>query len=466
MEKREEEREEELCRHYETYRPYWHFTSPQGWINDPNGLIYADGFYHMYYQYYPDGPVHGPMHWGHARSENLMQWEVLPIALYPDGLGEIFSGSIVCDDRNTSGFGKDGKIPRVAVFTHHCERDGRIRQMQSLAYSLDGGMTFEKYEGNPVLDLELKDFRDPKVFWYSPEEYWIMVTVAGRQVKFFRSDDLKKWEYLSGFCTEKERENEIWECPDLFEMRTENGEKRWVLLVSANTLDYRYTAVLYFIGDFDGRFFVPEEKKGPVRLDFGRDCYAAVTYGQTGSRRIVQGWMNCWAYAQKLPECGFRGMMTIPRVLSLRETADGWRLFQQPVKECRTIAAKTVFLDGEKRLKLSGEAVRLRFCGDQVCGWKLKFCHGSQWLEIKIDVQNRMLSIDRTGCLTEKAGKEFEEICRTRYPFHEKEQKFEVLLDVTSVELFYGDGAVAGTMLYFVREPFTWLEITKIESKN
>lgn len=456
----------ELCRHYETYRPYCHFTSPQGWINDPNGLIYADGFYHMYYQYYPDSPVHGPMHWGHARSENLIQWKVFPIALYPDALGEIFSGSIVCDYQNTSGFGKDGKTPWVAVFTHHYERNGCIRQRQSLAYSLDGGLTFEKYENNPVLDLGLKDFRDPKVFWYSPGEYWVMVTVAGRRVKFFRSADLKKWEYLSDFSTEKKYENEIWECPDLFEMRTENGEKRWVLLVSANTLDYRYTAVLYFVGNFDGRFFAPEEKKEPMRLDFGRDCYAAVTYGQTGSRRIVQGWMNCWAYAQNLPECGFRGMMTIPRELSLRKTVDGWHLFQQPVKEAKIIPTKKIFLDEEKRLKLSGETVRLRFYCGQVCGWKLKFRHKLQWLEIKIDVQNRMLSIDRTGCLAENTGEEFKEICRTRYPFQENEQKFEILLDVTSIELFYGEGAVTGTMLYFVREPFTWLEITKIESKN
>lgn len=457
------QRKRELEQRYERYRPYWHFTSPGGWINDPNGLIYAEGFFHMYYQHYPNGPVHGPMHWGHARSKNLLQWEVLPIALYPDELGEIFSGSIVCDTERTSGFGEEGEAPWVAVFTHHYEKNGSFLQRQSLAYSLDGGVTFEKYKGNPVLDLGLQDFRDPKVFWYQPEKCWIMVAVAGQCVKVFRSANLKRWEYLSDFTITGGRENEIWECPDLFEMETEDGEKRWVMLLSANTLDYRYTAVLYFVGDFDGHSFMPEEQKKPMRLDFGRDHYAAVTYGQTDGRRIVQGWMNCWAYAQKLPEGGFRGVMTIPRELKLRKTADGWRLFQLPVKECRMIAGRTVFLNGEKRLELSGEAVRLRFCCNHVNGWKLTLCHRSQRLEIRIDVQNKVISMDRTGCLAESAGKEFGEICRIEYPFRENEQKFELLLDVTSVEFFYGDGAVAGTMLYFAREPFTWLEITKIE---
>ncbi len=204
-----------LLQHYREYRPYWHFTSPSGWINDPNGLIFADGYYHLYYQYYPGGVTHGPMHWGHARSADLLEWEVLPVALYPDEQGEIFSGSMVCDRENTAGFGRHGDAPLVAVFTHHRERNGKVRQAQSLAYSLDGGLSFEKFPGNPVLDLGASGFPDiPGCSGMNRKGSGLCWRWPERRSAFLLRRISKSWKYLSVFRAGGLSEEEIWECPD------------------------------------------------------------------------------------------------------------------------------------------------------------------------------------------------------------------------------------------------------------
>mgnify|MGYP003371997322 FL=1 len=264
--------------YFNNLRPIFHYSCRRGWMNDPNGLIFYRGYYHLFYQHCPDRTVHGPMHWGHARSRDLIHWEELPIALFPDKNGTIFSGSIVYDEENSSGFGSDKSDPLVAIFTHNKETQGITRQYQSLAYSLDNGNTFEKFSGNPVLDMRMKDFRDPKVIRYRNK--WIMLTAAGQSILIFSSDNLKDWKKESSFFTGDLEKNEIWECPDLIRFSDKYGNERWVLIVSQNTLDYKKTGVRYFVGRFNGTDFFDNTGKRTLWLDFGRDDYAAATFAE------------------------------------------------------------------------------------------------------------------------------------------------------------------------------------------
>ena len=243
----------------EPFRPQFHYSPPEKWMNDPNGLVYNDGVYHLFYQYYPADIVWGPMHWGHAISKDLIYWEHKPIALYPDEKGYIFSGSAVLDKDNTSGFGTNNKTPLVAAYTIHDingERAGNNDfQTQGIAYSLDNGKTWTKYEGNPVLGNDgIKDFRDPKVFWHEGTRSWIMVLVAGEHAKFYRSSNLKEWSYLSEFGREQGAHGGVWECPDLFPLKIEGtDEEIWVLIISINpNAPNGGSGTQYFLGDFDG----------------------------------------------------------------------------------------------------------------------------------------------------------------------------------------------------------------------
>jgi len=237
----------------EKYRPSFHFSPAQHWINDPNGLVYYAGEYHMFYQYNPFGDVWGHMHWGHAISKDLVHWQELPIAIPEDGNLMIFSGSVVIDDKNTSGFGSNkNEIPMVAIYTGHIEK---VSQSQHLAYSLDKGRTWKKYSGNPVLDIGSKDFRDPKVFWYAPENKWVMSVALAleKKIQFYQSKNLKEWSLLSSFGPVGDTSG-IWECPDLFQVPVagSSGQKKWVLMHSPAPY------MQYFIGEFDGTNFKSE----------------------------------------------------------------------------------------------------------------------------------------------------------------------------------------------------------------
>ncbi|HMQ49207.1 MAG TPA: glycoside hydrolase family 32 protein [Saprospiraceae bacterium] len=250
----------------EQYRPLFHFTPPAKWMNDPNGMVFYEGEYHLFYQHYPEDIVWGPMHWGHAVSRDLLTWEHLPIALYPDSLGYIFSGSAVVDWKNTSGFGVDGEPPLIAIFTHHDpvgEKAGRNDfQYQSIAYSNDKGRTWTKYEGNPVVpNPGIRDFRDPKVIWDEDSQQWVMVFAAWDHVTFYGSPNLKDWEHLSDFGREWGTHAGVWECPDLFPMTLEDGgKKQWVLLVSLNPGGPNGgSGTQYFVGNFDGKSFTLDE---------------------------------------------------------------------------------------------------------------------------------------------------------------------------------------------------------------
>jgi fructan beta-fructosidase len=331
----------------EKFRPHFHFSPKSNWMNDPNGMVYYAGEYHLFYQYHPFGTTWGPMHWGHAVSKDLIHWEHLPIALAPDENGAIFSGSVVVDWDDSTGFFHGGH-GLVAIFTHadqYPESD-RPRQRQSLAYSTDQGKTWIKYDGNPVLVEEsITDFRDPKVFWHDKTNKWIMILAAGDHVRLYTSLNLKSWNFASEFGKDAGSHMGVWECPDLFELPVEGNRtnNKWVMIVSIGN-DPMYaegSRTQYFIGDFDGLTFTNENIDDKVLwLDHGRDNYAGVTWSDIPSkdgRRLFIGWMSNWKYANETPTDTWRSSMTLPRELTLRDTDDGVRLIQTPVEEIKTI---------------------------------------------------------------------------------------------------------------------------------
>ncbi len=312
----------------EKYRPSYHFSPKYGWMNDPNGLVYHNGEYHLYYQYNPYGSVWGNMHWGHAVSKDLVIWEHLPVALAPDALGTIYSGSAVIDHHNTAGFGKSALIA--------CYTSSGTHQTQSIAYSHDNGRSFTKYEGNPVLPNPpgVRAFRDPKISWHSATNQWIMVLATSPTISFFGSKDLIKWEKLSAFGEDIGAHGGVWECPDFFQL-TYNGKKKWVLLVSINPGGYNDgSATQYFIGDFDGKTFKEDKLPYPLWMDYGRDNYASVTWSNMPDKRVVGiGWMSNWRYAKQVPSVNFKSAMTLPREFFLTSNGKHMILGSKPIKE-------------------------------------------------------------------------------------------------------------------------------------
>lgn len=308
------------------YHPIYHHTAPYGWMNDPNGLVYKDGEYHLYYQYNPYGSRWGNMHWGHSVSKDLVHWEHLPPAIARDTLGHIFSGSTVVDRDNTAGFGHDAII---AFYTSHRWIDGVQWQAQSMAYSLDNGRTFTKYEGNPILEAfdGIKDFRDPKVFWYAPRQSWYMIVSADVEMRFYESKNLKDWTYLSSFGRGWGIQPNQFECPDFFELPIDGNpdHKKWVMIVNINPgCLFGGSATEYFVGDFDGKTFTPMTKPEVTKwLDWGKDHYAAVTFSNTGDRILALPWTSNWQYANFTPIRQHRGANGLPRELRLFTGADG-----------------------------------------------------------------------------------------------------------------------------------------------
>ncbi len=320
-------------------------------MNDPNGMVYLEGEYHLFFQYYPDSTVWGPRHWGHAVSRDLLHWEELPIALYRDSLGYIFSGSAVMDHENTSGLGEGGRAPLIAIFTHHDptgEAEGRNDyQYQSLAYSNDRGRSWTKYPGNPVLPNSegIRDFRDPKVRWDEAAGQWLMVLAAQDRVKFYTFPNLLDWTFLSDFGEQFGGHGGVWECPDFFPLPLEIEDRsKYVLLLSINPgAPNGGSGTQYFVGDFDGTEFTLDtgferdvaSEKG-VWLDYRRDDYAGVTFSDVPDSdgcRLFMGWMSNWNYGQAVPTETWRIAMTLPRALTLQRTPAGLRVFFQPVAE-------------------------------------------------------------------------------------------------------------------------------------
>lgn len=340
-----------------TERPLLHFTPPKAWMNDPNGLVYFDGEYHLFYQYYPDGLEWGPMHWGHAVSTNLIDWQHLEIALFPDDNGMCFSGSAIVDYNDTSGL-FNGESGLLLFYTaHRVTGDGHddYEQDQCIAFSSDKGRSWQKYAGNPVIPVPgFRDFRDPKVIWHAASQHWIMALACGQLIRFYRSENLLDWTLCSEFgAAEGAHTKGPWECPDLFELPVDGGQgSRWVLIVGVGAGEDSWGSFTqYFIGDFDGIHFHNENEPDRVLLmDQSRDFYAVQSWSDTpDNRRVAIAWVNNWLYANKIPENGWRGMMTVPREIRLVSTEDGVRIGQRFVAELdecsyrqhKTIVAET-----------------------------------------------------------------------------------------------------------------------------
>lgn len=449
---------------HEPHRPQIHFTPPEKWMNDPNGMVYHNGVYHLMYQYYPDSTVWGPMHWGHAVSKDLVQWEHRPIALYPDSLGWIFSGSAVVDKNNSSGFGKDGAVPLVAIFTYHNDRLEKAKrddyQYQGIAYSLDEGKTWTKYAGNPVIkNPGVRDFRDPKVTWHEESHRWIMALAVQDRIMFYSSANLKDWTKESEFGKEVGAHGGVWECPDLFALE-HNGEKIWVLFVSINPGGPNGgSATQYFTGRFDGKTFTPFQADTRW-VDYGPDNYAGVTWSNTGSRKIFMGWMSNWQYAQVVPTKRWRSAMTVPRDLAMEQVGERYLLRSMPVPELAALEQKQeVFRNFSPTRFIVPQAkgpLRISISADRLQSFSMQFRNSlGQWVAVGYDsVENRWF-LDRTASGNTAFEKDFAK--RHTAPRLSNREGFDLdlVIDLASIELFADQGLTVLTGIFFPDEPFT-----------
>lgn len=479
----EENREEVL------YRPNFHFTPKANWMNDPNGMFYLNGKYHLYFQYFPDGNVWGPMHWGHAISENMITWEEQPIALYPDDLGLIFSGSAVVDKNNTSGFGKDGISPIVAIYTYHNmkgEKDGDIDfQTQAIAYSLDEGMTWTKHDKNPVISNPgIKDFRDPKVTWDDKTNKWIMALAAGDRVMFYSSTNLKGWNLESEFGKAIGIHGGLWECPDLFPIKINGTDKtKWVLIVSINpAAPNGGSGTQYFIGDFDGNKFTLDvdfntqlQTQKAAWLDFGRDNYAGVTWSnipKEDGRKLFIGWMSNWEYARDVPTETWRSAMTVSRELKLKKMGDKYVLVSNPITELYKFVSKTIIKDtlvvdkqktiiSRNEVDLSRLSVELEI--NNLTENKYTFLFHNKFgdsLSFGLDNIEKNYFVNR-----QKSGKvDFSDkfaniISEAKKISPSNTLRVRALIDKTSIEVFYNEGETIMTEIFFPNEPFETLSM-------
>lgn len=331
----------------ESFRPVYHHTPAYGWMNDPNGMFYKDGVYHLYFQYNPYGSKWGNMHWGHSVSKDLIHWDHLNPAIARDTLGHIFSGSTVVDKNNSAGYGKDAII---AFYTSASDEHGQI---QCMAYSKDNGRTYTKYEKNPILTPfdGLKDFRDPKVFWYEPAQKWYMIVSADKEMRFYSSSNLKDWEYQSGFGKGYGVQPNQFECPDFIQLPVDGDKNnmKWVMIVNINPgCMFGGSATEYFVGDFDGKEFKCDTKPEVTKwLDFGKDHYATVCFSNTGDRVVAVPWMSNWQYANVTPIRQYRGANALPRELSLY-TKDGQiYMAANAVKETAGLRKETRTIDNQ-----------------------------------------------------------------------------------------------------------------------
>lgn len=470
------------------FRPQIHFSPKEAWMNDPNGMVYYDGEYHLFYQYYPDSTVWGPMHWGHAVSPDMVHWEHLPIALYPDELGYIFSGSAVIDWNNTTGFQTGEHPPMIAIFTHHepvgaSEEGNNTYQYQSIAYSNDKGRTWTKYEGNPVVpNPGIKDFRDPKVSWHEESGQWLMVFAALDRVKFYTSPNLIDWTFQSDFGANDGSHGGVWECPDLFELPVEGtDETKWVLLLSINPGGPNGgSATQYFVGDFDGKTFTNiHEPESTQWLDYGPDNYAGVTWGdipEEDGRRLFIGWMGNWNYAQVVPTEKWRSAMTLPRSLHLTKNNETgvYSVASRPVKELESIEGKQIKVEGKTMqpqtmfnlIDSDSEELSIPFKSTISVGlsdksgaaFDIVLDNPETKEQLVLRFENETLYIDRGNAGLTDFADNFSNQASSAPIDHllkGQELKIELFVDESSIEVFLNDGAVVMTAIFFPTEAYT-----------
>ena len=464
--------------YHEQFRPQVHFSPQAHWINDPNGMVYYNGIYHLFFQYYPGGTTWGPMHWGHAESRDMIHWKQLPTALYPDSLGYIFSGSAVVDSNNTSGFGKNGKVPLVAIFTNHDPKGEKAGtntfQNQSLAYSLDNGVTWTKYNDNPVLkNPGIKDFRDPKVNWYAPEHKWIMTLATQDHITFYSSPDLKMWTKESEFGKQFGAHGGVWECPDLFSLDL-NGAKYWVLIVNLNPGGpNRGSGTQYFIGQFNGHTFIPVDNEIKW-VDYGPDEYAGITWGNTGARKIFLGWMSNWEYAGQTPTVKWRNAMTIPRDLHLKEVNGKILLASEPIAELKNAYGKHYsikktnptkpFSIADKNGRVPGQYV-LKINFDQIKSFHIVLSnYKNEHLLIGYDDQKKQYYIDRTQSGIIAFHKQFSGRFVAKRFVSTSKSDLTLVVDNSSAELFADGGLTVMSCIFFPNVPYN--KISFISSEN
>ena len=445
-------------RNKEVFRPVYHFAPAYGWMNDPNGMVYKDGEWHLFYQYNPYASVWGNMHWGHAVSRDLVHWEHLPVALAPDGVGTIFSGSCVVDDKNTAGFGAGAM---VAIYTSSGDA-----QIQSIAYSNDNGRTFKKYPGNPVLTSDQGNFRDPKVFWHEGRQRWIMILAVGREVRFYSSKNLKEWQFESGFGSEYGNHDGVFECPDILQLPVEGtNEKKWMVIVNINPGGPSGgSATQYFTGDFDGYRFTCESAPETTKwMDWGKDHYATVSFSNApDGRNVVMAWMSNWQYSGMVPTLQFRSANSVPREISLYKK-DGEHyakvvpspelsvLRQAPVrKSVGTVSGQKSFRNVLPELfelevaftPKSAKVFSMEFSNDK--GEKTVFTY---------DLGRLRFIMDRTESGNVGFSKDFP--VASPAPIEKNKQyKLRIFVDKCSIEAFDAQGRMAMTNLVFPDEPY------------
>jgi len=429
----------------ERFRPDYHHTPTYGWMNDPNGMFYKDGVWHLFYQWNPYGSMWENMTWGHSTSSDLIHWEAQPTAIVADDLGAIFSGSCVVDHENTAGFGK-GAV--VAFYTSAGES-----QTQSMAYSTDNGRTFTKYEGNPVLTANAPDFRDPKVFWHKETQRWIMVLAVGQEMQIYSSSNLKQWTMESRFGQEYGNHGGVWECPDLFQLPVRGtGQQKWMLICNINPGGiFGGSATQYFIGQFDGHQFTCESKPEVTKwMDYGKDHYATVTFDNAPEgRRVALAWMSNWQYANEAPTKQYRSANSIARDLDL--FTDGGETYcgVTPSKEMLSLRGKpqkqlTEACEVVVSLKGTTDITLLNAKGEQVT--------------MRYDAQKQTFSMDRTKSGDVGFSENF--ACTTTAPTHGQMKQLRLFIDRSSIEAFDGEGRMAMTNIVFPSEPYSQIKVT------
>lgn len=449
----------------ESFRPVYHHTPAYGWMNDPNGMFYKDGVYHLYFQYNPYGSVWGNMHWGHSTSTDLMHWKFEGCAIVPDAWGAIFSGSCVVDHENTAGFGKEAV---VAFYTSAKSTPWGDIQMQSMAYSLDNGKTFTKYEGNPILTSSEKDFRDPKVFWYAPGKHWVMMLAVGQHMEIYSSVNLKEWKKESEFGAMQGAHGGVWECPDLVEIPVEGTrEKKWVLICNLNPGGpFGGSAAQYFVGSFDGKKFVNESPTQTKWMDWGKDNYATVTWNNAPDGRcIALGWMSNWQYANNVPTRQYRSANTLARDLTLYREGQELYLKSTPSSEVKKARGKKVsipsFKVSEKHemVNLFEEkqgAYEVEIVIQNTGASKIAFCllnDKGEKVSMYYDLNRKQFVMDRSESGKVDFSKDFSAV--TVAPVNvDKELTLRLFVDRSSIEAFGEDGKFVMTNLVFPSQPY------------
>ena len=424
----------------EKYRPVYHHTPAWGWMNDPNGMFYKDGVWHLYFQYNPYGSQWENMTWGHSTSTDLIHWTFQGAPIEADAWGTIFSGSAVVDHNNTAGFGK-GAV--VAMYTSAGEN-----QTQSIAYSNDNGQTFTKYDGNPVLTSNTPDYRDPHVFWNEDIKRWNMIMAEGQHMDIYSSADLKEWKLESQFGAEYGNHGGVWECPDLMKMKVRGTDQyKWMLLCNINPGGpFGGSATQYFVGQFDGHKFTCESAPEVTKwMDYGKDHYATVTFDNTpDGRHVAMAWMSNWQYANQVPTMQYRSANSVPRDLDLYEYQGQTYCGVTPSPELAAArpkkATKTLTEACEMVVTLKGNAT-ITLANDK----------GEQ-VVMTYDEKSRTFAMDRTKSGQKEFSDDFAAL--TVAPVHGKMSQLRLFIDRSSIEAFDADGKMAMTNLVFPTKPY------------